>query len=73
MSTVERRPVYGLQVANRLRVEKITVYRSCVGSPCSASSTGWWEDQDVATADGRPRRRLYSLNQHGRSTRSRTR
>ena len=25
----------------------------------------WWEDQDVATAAGRPRRRLYALNQHG--------
>ena len=26
----------------------------------------WWEDQDIATASGRPRRRLYALNQHGR-------
>jgi len=56
---------YGLQVANRLRVEKITVYRSLRRLTALGLVDRRWEDQDVATAEGRPRRRLYSLNQHG--------
>ncbi len=57
---------YGLQVANRLRVEKITVYRSLRRLTTLGLVERWWEDQDLATAEGRPRRRLYALNQHGR-------
>jgi PadR family transcriptional regulator PadR len=57
---------YGLQVANRLRIEKITVYRALRRLTVLGLVDRWWEDQDVATAEGRPRRRLYALNQHGR-------
>jgi hypothetical protein len=57
---------YGLQVADRLRVEKITVYRSLRRLTALGLVDRWWEDQDLATAEGRPRRRLYALNQHGR-------
>jgi PadR family transcriptional regulator, regulatory protein PadR len=56
---------YGLQVANRLRVEKITVYRSLRRLTALGLVNRRWEDQDLATAQGRPRRRLYSLNRHG--------
>lgn len=57
---------YGLQVANRLRIEKISVYRSLRRLTTLGLVDRWWEDQDIATAEGRPRRRLYALNQHGR-------
>jgi PadR family transcriptional regulator, regulatory protein PadR len=57
---------YGLQLADRLRVPKITVYRSLRRLTELGLVDRWWEDQDVATASGRPRRRLYALNQHGR-------
>jgi PadR family transcriptional regulator, regulatory protein PadR len=57
---------YGLQVANRLHVEKITVYRSLRRLSALGLVERRWEDQDTASAEGRPRRRLYSLNQHGR-------
>jgi PadR family transcriptional regulator PadR len=57
---------YGLQVAGRLRIPKITVYRSLRRLTELGLVDRWWEDQDIATASGRPRRRLYALNQHGR-------
>ncbi|HLM17589.1 MAG TPA: hypothetical protein VK549_07185 [Acidimicrobiia bacterium] len=57
---------YGLQVASRLRIEKINVYRSLRRLTTLGLVDRWWEDQDVATAAGRPRRRLYALNQHGK-------
>jgi PadR family transcriptional regulator, regulatory protein PadR len=57
---------YGLQVANRLRVEKITVYRSLRRLTELGLLDRRWEDQDIASAEGRPRRRLYALNQHGK-------
>jgi DNA-binding PadR family transcriptional regulator len=56
---------YGLQVAQRLRVEKITVYRSLRRLTNLRLVDRWWEDQELATAEGRPRRRLYSVNRHG--------
>ena len=56
---------YGLQVANRLRVARIDVYRSLRRLTTLSLVDRWWEDQDLATAEGRPRRRLYALNQHG--------
>jgi hypothetical protein len=56
---------YGLQVANRLGVAKINVYRSLQRLTTLGLVDRWWEDQDVATAHGRPRRRLYAINQHG--------
>jgi PadR family transcriptional regulator, regulatory protein PadR len=56
---------YGLQLADRLRLPKIQVYRSLRRLTELGLVDRWWEDQDVATASGRPRRRLYSLNQHG--------
>jgi len=56
---------YGLQVANRLRAEKITVYRSLRRLTNLGLVERWWEDQELATTEGRPRRRLYSVNQHG--------
>jgi len=59
------REFYGLQVAKRLRLEKISVYRSLRRLTALGLLDRWWEDQDVATAAGRPRRRLYALNQHG--------
>jgi PadR family transcriptional regulator len=57
---------YGLQVANRMRIEKITVYRSLRRLTTLGLVDRRWEDQDIATAAGRPRRRLYALNQHGK-------
>jgi DNA-binding PadR family transcriptional regulator len=57
---------YGLQVADRLKVPKIQVYRSLRRLTELGLVDRWWEDQDIATASGRPRRRLYALNQHGR-------
>jgi DNA-binding PadR family transcriptional regulator len=57
---------YGLQVANRLRIAKITVYRSLRRLTDLGLVDRWWEDQELATAEGRPRRRLYALNQHGK-------
>ncbi len=57
---------YGLQIAERLRVEKIVVYRSLRRLTELGLVDRWWEPQKIATASGRPRRRLYSLNQHGR-------
>ncbi len=57
---------YGLQVASRLRIEKINVYRSLRRLTALNLVDRWWEDQDLATAAGRPRRRLYRVNQHGR-------
>ena len=57
---------YGLQLADRLRVPKITVYRSLRLLTELGLVARWWEDQDIATASGRPRRRLYALTQHGR-------
>jgi hypothetical protein len=56
---------YGLQVANRLGIEKIAVYRSLRRLTALGLVARWWEDQDLATAEGRPRRRLYALTQHG--------
>jgi PadR family transcriptional regulator PadR len=56
---------YGLQVANRLRIEKISVYRALRRLTELGLVDRWWEDQDLASAEGRPRRRLYSVNQHG--------
>jgi hypothetical protein len=56
---------YGLQVANRLRTEKINVYRSLRRLTELGLVDRWWEDQELATAAGRPRRRLYAVNQHG--------
>jgi DNA-binding PadR family transcriptional regulator len=57
---------YGLQVATRLRIEKINVYRALRRLTALGLVDRWWEDQDVATAAGRPRRRLYRVNQHGK-------
>ena len=57
---------YGLQLANRLHLPKIQVYRSLRRLTEMGLVDRWWEDQDLATAEGRPRRRLYALNQHGR-------
>jgi predicted ArsR family transcriptional regulator len=54
---------YGLQLADRLRVPKITVYRSLRRLTELGLVDRWWEDQDIATASGRPRRRLYALDQ----------
>jgi PadR family transcriptional regulator len=56
---------YGLQLAGIMRVEKIVVYRSLRRLTELGLVDRWWEDQDVATAHGRPRRRLYRVNQHG--------
>jgi DNA-binding PadR family transcriptional regulator len=56
---------YGLQVANRLGIEKIHVYRSLRRLTALELVDRWWEDQDRATAEGRPRRRLYQLTRHG--------
>jgi PadR family transcriptional regulator len=56
---------YGLQVANRLGIARINVYRSLRRVTELGLVDRWWEDQDLATAEGRPRRRLYALNQHG--------
>ena len=60
------RSFYGLQVAGRLRVPKITVYRSLRRLTDLGLVDRWWEDQEIATASGRPRRRLYAMNEHGR-------
>ena len=65
-SVKARAEFYGLQVANRLRVEKITVYRSLRRLTSVGLVDRWWEDQEVASREGRPRRRLYALNQHGK-------
>jgi DNA-binding PadR family transcriptional regulator len=59
------REFYGLQVANRLGTAKIGVYRSLRRLTELGLVDRWWEDQDVATSEGRPRRRLYSLNERG--------
>ncbi len=45
---------------------KITVYRSLRRLTELGLVDRWWEDQDIATASGRPRRRLYAVNEHGR-------
>ncbi len=57
---------YGLQLANRLHLPKIQVYRALRRLTEMGLVDRWWEDQDLATAEGRPRRRLYARNQHGR-------
>ena len=57
---------YGLQLANRLHLPKIQVYRALRRLTAMGLVDRWWEDQDLATAAGRPRRRLYTVNQHGR-------
>jgi DNA-binding PadR family transcriptional regulator len=56
---------YGLQLAGIMRVERIVVYRSLRRLTALGLVDRWWEDQDIATASGRPRRRLYRVNQHG--------
>jgi len=56
---------YGLQLADRLRLPKIQVYRALRRLTELGLVDRWWEDQEIATASGRPRRRLYALNQHG--------
>jgi PadR family transcriptional regulator len=57
---------YGLQLAAIMRVEKIVVYRSLRRLTELGLVDRGWEDQDIATSNGRPRRRLYALNEHGR-------
>src|SRR5437870_11930955 len=57
---------YGLQLATIMRIEKRSVYKSLRRLTEHGLVDRWWEDQDIATASGRPRRRLYALNQHGR-------
>jgi DNA-binding PadR family transcriptional regulator len=57
---------YGLQLATIMRIEKRSVYKSLRRLTELGLLDRWWENQDIATASGRPRRRLYAVNQHGR-------
>ena len=58
-------PRYGLQISKQADLETGTLY------PVMArlERVGWvessWEDPDLSTSDGRPRRRYYQLTQDG--------
>ena len=56
---------YGLQLATIMRIEKRSVYKSLRRLTDLGLVDRWWEDQEIATASGRPRRRLYTVNEHG--------
>jgi PadR family transcriptional regulator PadR len=57
---------YGLEVANDLGVPKGSVYKSLARLVDLGLIDRRWEAQDIAAAAGRPPRRYYALNQHGR-------
>ena len=70
---------HGFELAKRLRDEeggrKLTAHGTLYKALSRMEKAGWlssvWEDPDAATAEGRPRRRLYSITADGRVALSR--
>ena len=70
---------HGFELAKRLRDEeggrKLTAHGTLYKALSRMEKAGWlssvWEDADSATAEGRPRRRLYSITADGRVALSR--
>jgi PadR family transcriptional regulator PadR len=57
---------YGLEIADELGVPKGSVYKSLARLVDLGLVDSQWEAPDAAAAAGRPPRRYYALNQHGR-------
>jgi PadR family transcriptional regulator PadR len=70
---------HGFELAKRLRDEvggrKLTAHGTLYKALSRMEKAGWlssvWEDPDTAAAEGRPRRRLYSITADGRVALSR--
>ncbi|HUP73487.1 MAG TPA: PadR family transcriptional regulator [Acidimicrobiales bacterium] len=67
--------VHGFELAKRLRDDsggrKLTAHGTLYKALSRMEDAGWltstWEDPDEACAEGRPRRRLYSITADGRA------
>jgi DNA-binding PadR family transcriptional regulator len=68
-------PVHGFELAKHLRDDaggrQLTAHGTLYKALSRMEEAGWltsvWEDPDAATAEGRPRRRLYSITVEGRA------
>ena len=56
----------GLEIAGDLGRPKGSIYKSLARLSALGLVDQRWEERDVAAAAGRPPRRYYKLNQHGR-------
>lgn len=67
--------VHGFELAKHLRDDEggrtLTAHGTLYKALSRMETAGWltstWEDADEATAEGRPRRRLYSITADGRA------
>lgn len=65
---------HGFELAKRLRDDEGrhkltahgTLYKALTRMEKAGLLTSTWEDPDLATSEGRPRRRLYSITANGR-------
>jgi PadR family transcriptional regulator PadR len=68
-------PVHGFELAKHLRDDgggrRLTAHGTLYKALTRMEEAGWltsvWEDPDAAAAEGRPRRRLYSITVEGRA------
>jgi PadR family transcriptional regulator PadR len=79
MAKVGTSEFHGFELAKRLRDaedgRKLTAHGTLYKALSRMEKAGWlssvWEDPDTATAESRPRRRLYSITADGRVALSR--